>query len=70
MKLLEITKSKITEDESSENVSHLEITEVILVNCKIVNNNYEHNSRVLYTFIPNKSFSQSLDISPKNFVFL
>ena len=55
MKLLGITKSKITKDENSEYVSHLEIT---VVDCDVLNNNYQRNSRVLYIFIPNKSFSQ------------
>ena len=36
----------------------------------IVNNDYQQDSRVLYTFVPNKSFGQLLDISPKNFIFL
>ena len=49
---------------------HLEITEVVLVYCNIVNNNYQQDSRVLYTFIPNKSFVQLLDTSPKNVIFL
>ena len=55
-----------------KNVPHLEFTEfteVVLVHCNIVNNNYEQDSGVLYTFVPNKSFSQLLDISPKNVVF-
>ena len=51
-------------------MSHLEITEVVLVHCNIVNNNYQQDSRVLYTFVPNKSFGQLLDISPKKFIFL
>ena len=42
----------------------------MLVHCNIVNNNYQQDSRALYTFIPNKSFGQLLDISPKNFIFL
>ena len=68
MKLLLSTKSKINKDESGENVPHLEITEVVLTHCNIVNNNYQQDSRVLYTFVPNKSFGQLLDISPpKNF---
>ena len=46
------------------------ITEVVLIDCNNVNNNYQGNSRVLYTFISNKSFGQSLDISPKSFIFL
>ena len=49
---------------------HLEITEVVLIHCNIVNKDYQQNSRVLYTFIPNKSFGQLLNISSKNFIFL
>ena len=63
MKLLGTTKSKITKDENGENVPHLEITEVVLVHCDIVNNNYQQDSRVLYTFASNKSFGELLDIS-------
>ena len=70
MKLFENTKSKLNKDKNGENVPHLEITEVVLVHCNIVNNNYQQNSRVFYTFVPNKSFDQLLDISPKNFIFL
>ena len=40
VKLLGSTKSKITKDENGENVPHLEITEVMLVQCNIVNNDY------------------------------
>ena len=70
MKLLGNTKSKITKDENSENVPHLEITEVVLIHCNLVNNYYQQDSRVLYTFVPNKSFGQLLDISQKKFIFL
>ena len=49
---------------------HLEISEVILVHFNIVNNNYRYDSAVLYTFPPNKSFGQLLDILPKGFIFL
>ena len=59
-----------TKDESGENAPHLEITEVVLVHINIVNNDYQQDSRVLYTFVPIKSFGQLLDISPKNFIFL
>ena len=70
MKLLGSTKSKITKDKNGENVSYLEIAEVVLIHCNVVNNSYQQNSRVLYTFVPNKSFGQLLDISPENFIFL
>ena len=70
MKLRGSTKSKITKNEDDENVPHLEITEVILVHCNVFNNDYQRNSKVLYTVVPNKSVGQLLDISPKNFIFL
>ena len=70
MKLLGSTKSKVTKNENAENVPYLEITEVLLVHCITFNNNHQQNSRVLYTFAPNKSFGQLLDISPKCFIFL
>ena len=62
-------KSNITKDENVGNVSHFKVTEVILVHCNIVNNDYQHDSRVLYTFLANTSFGQLLDISPKNVIF-
>ena len=65
MKLPGSTKSKVTKDKNGENVPRLEITEVVLIHCNIVNNDYQQESRVLYTFVPNKLFGQLLDISPK-----
>ena len=49
MELLESTKNKTTEDKNGENVPHLEITEVVLVHCNMVNNDYQQDWRVLYT---------------------
>ena len=60
MKLLGSTKNKITKDKNGENVPHLEITEVVLVHCNIVDND---------TFVPNKSFGSLLEISSKNHIF-
>ena len=70
MKLFVSTKSKITKGKNGENVPHLGITEVVLIHCNIVISNYQQDSRVLCTFLPNKSFAQLLDISPKNFIVL
>ena len=69
MKLFGSTKSKVTKNENGENVANFEVTEVVLVPRYMVNNNYQQKLRVLYTFVPNKSFGQLLDISPKNFIF-
>ena len=70
MKLLGITKNEITKDRNVENVPHLEITEVVLVHCNIVNNDYQQDSRVLYMFVPNKPFVSLLEISATNHIFL
>ena len=70
MKLLGSFESKITEDKNGENVPHLEITKTVLVHCNIVNNNYQQDSRVLYTFVPNKSFGSLLEIYSTNHVFV
>ena len=48
---------------------HLKITEIVLVHCNIVNNDYQQDLRVLYTFVPNNSVRQLLDISPKKLYF-
>ena len=64
MKLLGSTNSKINKDKNGKNVPHLEITEVVLAYCNIVNNDYQQDSRVLHPFVSNKSFGQLLDISP------
>ena len=70
MKLLGTTKNKITEDKNGENVPHLEITEVVLVPCNIVNNDYQQGSRGLYIFVPNQPFGSLLEISPTNHIFI
>ena len=67
--LLESTKIKITKDENGENVSHLEITEIVLIYCNIANNDYQQDSKVFYKFVLNKSFVELLDISPKSLYF-
>ena len=70
MKLLGSTENKITKDKNGENVPHLEITEVVLAHCNIVNNDYQQDSRDLYTFVPNIPFGSLLEISTANHSFL
>ena len=69
MKLLKNTENKITKNKNRTGVPHLELTQVILVHCDIVNNDYQQDSRVLYTLSPNKSFGTLLEISPKSISF-
>ena len=60
MKLLGSTEDKITKNKDGQNIPHLEITEVVLVHCDIINNDYQQDSRVLYAFVPNKPFGSLL----------
>ena len=63
MKLLGSTESKITGGKNGENVPHLKVVELVLIHCNIVDNSYQQNSRILYTFVPNKTFDSLLEIS-------
>ena len=69
MKLLGSTESKIT-GENGDNVPHLEVVELLLIHCNIVDNSYQQNARILYTFIPKKPFGSLLEISPSSHIFL
>ena len=68
MKLSGSTENEITKDKNGGYVSHFEITEVVLVHFNISNNYYQQDSRVLYTFVPNKLFGNWLEIAPTNFI--
>ena len=65
MKLLGSTKDKITKDKTGENVIPFEIIEIVLTHCNIANNDYQQDSRVLYTIVSNKPFGSLLEISQK-----
>ena len=70
MKLLGSAESKITKDKYGENVPRLEVVELVLVHCNLVNNDYQQDSRILYAFVPNKTFGSLLEISSTNYMFL
>ena len=70
MTQLRTINNKTTKNESVCIVPHLEIAEVVSVHFNVVNNDYQHDSRFLYTFFLNKLFRQLLNISPKRFIFL
>ena len=64
MKLLGSTKKDIDQDKDGEDAPKLESIKVVLVHCNSVNNNYQQASKVLFTFLPNKQFGQSINMSP------
>ena len=70
MKLLGSTKIDVDSDKNSEDVPKLESAEIVLVHCNLVKNDYQHTSKVLFTFVPNKKFGQLLNISPHVFTMM
>ena len=70
MKLLGSTKKVVDKDKNGENVPKLETVEVVLVHCNLVKNDYQHTSKVLFTFAPNKEFGQLINISPHAFTMM
>ena len=64
MRLLGSTKKDVDSDKNSENVPKLESVEVVLVHCNLVKNDYQHTSKVLFSFVPNKQFGQLINILP------
>ena len=69
MKLLGSTKDIIDAGKNGENVPKLENFEVVLVHCNLVNNSYQQDSRVLFTFVPIKQYGQLISISPHSLFF-
>ena len=70
MKLLGSTKKDIDKDKDGENVPKLESVEVVLVHFNLVKNDYQHISKVLFTFFPTKHFRQLINISPHSLTMM
>ena len=70
MKLLESTNKDVDSDKNSENAPKLESVEVVLVHCNLVKNDYQHTSKVLFSFVSNKQFGQLLNISPHSLTIM
>ena len=70
MKLFGSTKKLFRKTKNGENVPNLEVVEVFLVQCNLVDNQYQQKSEVLYTFTPNESFAYLLNVEPSNLGFL
>ena len=70
MKLLGSTKKVVDKDKNGENVPKLEIVEVVLVYCNLVKNDYQHASKVLFSFVPKRKFGKLLNIYPHVFTMM
>ena len=69
MKLFGSTKQLIKKTKNEENVSSLVVVEVVLVQFNLVDNQYQQQSEVFYTFTCNKSYVYLVNVEPKNLVF-
>ena len=70
MKLLGSANKVVDKDKNGENVPKIESVEVVLVHFTLVKNDYQHTSKVLFTFVPNRKFSQLINISPRAFTMM
>ena len=70
MKSLGSTKKAVYKDKDGETVPKLESVEVVLVHCNLVKNDYQHTSKVLFSFVPNKQFGQLINISPHSLTMM
>ena len=70
MRLLGSTKQVVDADKDGENVPKLEFVEVVLVHCNLVKNDYQHSSKVLFSFVPNKQFVQLINITQNSLIMM
>ena len=70
MKLLGSMSNSIDKDKNSELVPKLESADLVLVHCNLVNNCYQQASKVLFTFVPNKTYGQLITVSPHSLIML
>ena len=70
MKLWGSTKKVVDKDKNGESVPKLESVEVVLIHCHLVKNDYQHASKVLFSFVPNKKFGNLKNISPHVFTMM
>ena len=64
MKLLGRTIKDVDQNKNEEDVPKLESVEVVLVDCNLVNINYQQASKLLFILVPNKKFGKLINIAP------
>ena len=70
MRILGSAKKDVDSDKNSENMPKLECVEVVLVHCNLIKNDYQHTSKVLFSFVSNKQFGQLINISPHSLTMM
>ena len=70
MRLLGGTKKDVDANKNGEIVPKLESVEIVLGHCNLVKNDYQHSSKILFSFAPNKQFGQLINISPHSLTMM
>ena len=70
MKLLGSTKKDVNSNKNGEIGPKLESVEVVLVHCNLVKNDYQHSSKVLFSFLPNKQIGQLINIKQNSLIMM
>ena len=70
MRLLGSTKKDVDADKNGEIVPKLESVDVVLVHCNLVKNDYQHASKVLFSFVPEKQFGQLINIKQNSLIMM
>ena len=70
MQLLRSPKKEIDQDKDVELVPNVEVVDVVLIYCNVVNNTHQQKSRVLFSFVPNKQFGQLITVEPQSLIIL
>ena len=70
MRLLGSTKNDVDADKNGEIVPKLESVELVLVHCNLVKNSYQHASKVLFSFVPDKQFGQLINIKQNALIIM
>ena len=70
MRLLGSTKKDVDADKNGEIVPKLESVELVLVHCNLVKNSYQHASKVLFSFVPDKQFGQLINIKQNALIMI
>ena len=63
-------QERFDQDRDQENIPKLEYVEVVLIHCNLVNNNYQHTSKVLFMFVTDKQFGQLINIASHSLTIL
>ena len=66
MKLFGSTKKLLDKTKNGENVRSLELVQLVLVQCNLVDNQYQQKSVVLYTITSDQSYAYLLNVEVSN----